>query len=385
MAQKKYSKVLFRFGSRAEYDALKTKDSNSLYFLLDTHELYRGNVPVGNAHYYETLIQEGESVPDAMERLMDGKHPVINDIMVIKESNGTVDLFMFTDQKEWKQLNIGVKSQNVILPSGETLDERLQSIVGNFELPIDDRVLELADNMLSLKDYGRRYYAYIPEVEAQGEPGKLGYIPPVPAHYELVTVSDDHPWSEDLEPRVTSDGSLGWYEPNTADLDELQKSVTQLSQTVTQLSTTTRTHTTEIATIKQKVTTLQTIVGTATVGQQSGSGLILRVENLESYASKPHGLQSVSVAGSVLSHDRNWNSDIPLFSDTEPGVVPALNTAVQSLELMNRKHTQLSADGWNDSIGDLTWNDREYATVTEYVDSRIDENILRWGVYKKRV
>jgi hypothetical protein len=50
---------------------------------------------------------------------------------------------------------------------------------------------------------------------------------------------------------------------------------------------------------------------------------------------------------------------------------------------MNRKHTYLSADGWNDSIGDLTWNDREYATVTEYVDSRIDENIMRWGTYKK--
>ena len=40
-------KVIFKFGTRAEYNALVTKQANALYFLLDTHELYRGEVPFG--------------------------------------------------------------------------------------------------------------------------------------------------------------------------------------------------------------------------------------------------------------------------------------------------------------------------------------------------
>lgn len=39
--------VIFKFGTRAQYDALATKDSNALYWLIDTHELYRGDVLFG--------------------------------------------------------------------------------------------------------------------------------------------------------------------------------------------------------------------------------------------------------------------------------------------------------------------------------------------------
>lgn len=384
MAQKKSSsKVLFRFGSRAEYNALAKKDPNSLYFLLDTHELYRGAVPIGNSHYYETVLQENEAIEAAIARVMDGKYAVINDILVIKEPNGTTDLFMYTDQKVWKQLNIGIKSKDVIFPSGETLDEKLASVSGTLDLNINQKVLQLNDGVLSLKDYEKQYYQFIPEVESQGEPGKLGYIPPVPAHYELVTVDANHPWSSDLEPRVSSDGSLGWYEPNLTDVKDLQTSVTSIKQQLTDIHQINESQTADLASLTHKVNTLQSVVGTATIGQTSGTGLILRVENLETMLSKPVGLQNVYVNGTKLVRNSAWEVNIPLFSDTAAGVVPALNTAVQSLKDMNRKHTYLSADGWNDSIGDLTWNDREYATVTEYVDSRIDENIMRWGTYKK--
>jgi len=45
-------KVLFKFGSAAEYAALEAKQNNALYFLLDTNELYRGETPFGQAHVY---------------------------------------------------------------------------------------------------------------------------------------------------------------------------------------------------------------------------------------------------------------------------------------------------------------------------------------------
>ena len=31
-------------GSQAEYDALEVKDSNTLYFIIDTHRIYRGSL-----------------------------------------------------------------------------------------------------------------------------------------------------------------------------------------------------------------------------------------------------------------------------------------------------------------------------------------------------
>lgn len=39
--------VIFKFGTRAQYDAILTKDSNTLYWLLDEQALYRGDVLFG--------------------------------------------------------------------------------------------------------------------------------------------------------------------------------------------------------------------------------------------------------------------------------------------------------------------------------------------------
>ena len=378
MASKKTSKVLFRFGSRAEYNALTKKDPNSLYFLLDTHELYRGAVPIGNAHYYETELLPNEKVEAAIERVLTNKYAVINDILIIKELDGTIDLFMYTDQQSWKQLNSGIKSKNVIFPSGETLDEKLASISNTLGLDVDSRVLQINDGMLSLKDYGKQYYQFVPEVESQGEPGKLGYIPPVPAHYELVTVNENHPWPQDLEPRVSDDGTLGWYEPNLTDIKDLQTTVTSIKQQLTSVVQINTVQTADLSSLTSKLNSLQAVVGKATIGQTPGTGLIARVEQLEALR-----ITTLSLDGRQLLRDHNNNINIPLFSDTKAGAVPAINTAVQSLSDMNRKHTLLSADGWHDPIGNLIWNQRDYTTVKDYVDDRVEDSILRWGIIKK--
>ena len=33
----------FLVGSQAQYDALQVKDDNTLYFIIDTHRIYRGD------------------------------------------------------------------------------------------------------------------------------------------------------------------------------------------------------------------------------------------------------------------------------------------------------------------------------------------------------
>lgn len=47
------SPVLFKFGTRAEYNALTTKADNALYFLTDTGELLRGERNLAQANFYE--------------------------------------------------------------------------------------------------------------------------------------------------------------------------------------------------------------------------------------------------------------------------------------------------------------------------------------------
>lgn len=37
------AKVRFRYGTKAEYDALSEKDPNSLYFISDQHSIYKGD------------------------------------------------------------------------------------------------------------------------------------------------------------------------------------------------------------------------------------------------------------------------------------------------------------------------------------------------------
>ena len=43
--------VVFKFGLRAQYDALATKNPNALYFLTDTHELYHGDAGMAQNAY----------------------------------------------------------------------------------------------------------------------------------------------------------------------------------------------------------------------------------------------------------------------------------------------------------------------------------------------
>ena len=39
--------VIFKFGTRAQYDALITKDEHTLYWLSDTQELMKGGICYG--------------------------------------------------------------------------------------------------------------------------------------------------------------------------------------------------------------------------------------------------------------------------------------------------------------------------------------------------
>ena len=95
--------------------------------------------------------------------------------------------------------------------------------------PTDNKSITTVDNVLTLKDFGVKYYRYV-EATGSEETGDF-----VPAHYEAQIVDNTHPWLEGLEPKVVNDSGnlvIGWFEPNL----ELSKKVEKLTLKVDEVN-----------------------------------------------------------------------------------------------------------------------------------------------------
>lgn len=92
----------------------------------------------------------------------------------------------------------------------------------------DNKSIVVTDGVLSLHDYENAYYKYV-----AAEKDENG-IEISAAHYEKVTVSEENPWIEQLEPRVVLEDDkyvIGWYEPDPS-IHTLQTDIKDLNATV---------------------------------------------------------------------------------------------------------------------------------------------------------
>lgn len=97
----------------------------------------------------------------------------------------------------------------------------------------DNKSIEVADGAISMYNFGKYYYKYIPEVKNEETDEII-----TPARYEKTEVSDTNVWAAGLEPKVVSeDGELviGWFEPNPTTVDGVQDQVTAVQGTVSDL------------------------------------------------------------------------------------------------------------------------------------------------------
>lgn len=97
----------------------------------------------------------------------------------------------------------------------------------------DNKSIEVADGVISMYNYGKYYYKYIPEVLDEETNEVI-----TAAGYEKTEVSDTDVWTAGLEPRVVSeDGELviGWFEPNPTTIDGVKDQVTAVQGTVADL------------------------------------------------------------------------------------------------------------------------------------------------------
>lgn len=99
------AKVLFKFGTSAQYLALENKLDNALYFLTDTGELYKGNQAIAKSHVYKGTRQLNESNDEVLLRISADYIPVAGDIGIIINSDNTLDAFIRSSDNLWNQIN----------------------------------------------------------------------------------------------------------------------------------------------------------------------------------------------------------------------------------------------------------------------------------------
>ena len=113
------SPVLFKFGTRAEYDAnIDNIKSNALYFLTDTGELLRGNVNLAQAHYYEVIKADDETETEAINRAVSSAIALVkNDVCVVKKLISGIDNYSHTayfyDGENWRAMDGNYNAENV--------------------------------------------------------------------------------------------------------------------------------------------------------------------------------------------------------------------------------------------------------------------------------
>ena len=142
----------------------------------------------------------------------------------------------------------------------------------------DDKSIELVDGVLSMKDFGKRYYKYVAETEEQ------------PAHYELTSVDADNVWAAGLEPKVVQEGDelvIGWFEPNPTTAEGVQDQVVavqgevaQAKQDIDAIEENIDVVEENLAKAEEKIDSINdTLYGTE--GEEAVEGLVDKVEVLE--------------------------------------------------------------------------------------------------------
>lgn len=94
----------------------------------------------------------------------------------------------------------------------------------------DNKSIEVTDGVISMYNFGKYYYKYIPEVK-DDETGEVITA----ADYRKTEVSDTDVWAAGLEPKIVSeDGELviGWFEPNPTTAEGVQDQVEDLQEEI---------------------------------------------------------------------------------------------------------------------------------------------------------
>lgn len=132
----------------------------------------------------------------------------------------------------------------------------------------DGKSIELVEGVLSVKDFGKRFYKYVAATETEE------------AKYELVEVSESNPWKAGLQPRIDAEGNIAWYEPNPTTIEGVQDQVTGIQGDVEQAQQDIDAVEENLIKAEEKIDSINdTLYGTE--GEEAVEGLVDKVATLE--------------------------------------------------------------------------------------------------------
>lgn len=146
--------VLFRFGTEAQYNALPTKDANTLYFLEDAQKIYKGDQMVADVSSKQVVVSETKPTASAAEPGVlyivttgadagmyvkaDGATDLTN-VGGAELSSGSIsDIGMFNDTLLDKSTAGALSSSDDKIPTSKAVDEAIKTAITPFENALVD-------------------------------------------------------------------------------------------------------------------------------------------------------------------------------------------------------------------------------------------------------
>ena len=116
--------VVFKYGTREQYDGLAEKAENALYFLQDTGEIYHGSVNLARGSHYEGT-REGDETDNAVIARVLGEHVAVKDDIFVIKTLIAADKYAYTsfvyDGANWAAMTGNYSADNVYFDSDLTV------------------------------------------------------------------------------------------------------------------------------------------------------------------------------------------------------------------------------------------------------------------------
>lgn len=264
---------------------------------------------------------------------------------------------------------------------------------------VDNKTIEIdsESESLMLKDFGKRFYKYIPE--SKDEEGNVL----IEAAYQLVTVDAVNPWKAGLEPRVVlEDGVLvlGWYEPNPTTIEGVNNQVSSLQTTVVDLQNSVADLTEAVETtipeelnkkanaadVFTKVETLSEIANAVSAADHLQRKIVTSYTDIQNFIDEKGAAEASKyifmvpetdstadgnvyeeymVINGVIEVVGKWSTDLSGYVTTE-----ALETALEDYVTETSLQTTLNNYSTVESLQNLA---NEIAGVTVALDGKVDK------------
>lgn len=168
------AQVLYRFGTQDQYDALKSKDVNTLYFISDTQRIYKGETLHGSAD-----IITGTAVPE-FDTAVAGK------LYVVFDANG---VSLYVKGKTAMEQAGGGKIRAGAISDISAFDDSVldKGASGNTKIPTTDKVSELIASAVAGYDGA---FVDVSAAQAQDKSGTVLTFTPKSGEAKSVTIAD---------------------------------------------------------------------------------------------------------------------------------------------------------------------------------------------------